>query len=409
MTDTDLARRQLGGAVHQKPVFSRTGLQERAFSRMFQGLVYAQIWEDPVVDIEGLALVPGDNVVCISSGGCNLMSYLTAAPGSIRAVDLSPAHVALVRLKLAAATALPDQAAFYDLLGHADRPGNPDLYFRHIAPVLDPASRAWWETRMGLTGRRIDMFARGFYHYGALGRFIGAMHLVAKVGGVDFRPLLAAQSLAAQQAFFDTEIAPLFEKPVIRALARRRAALFGLGIPPAQFEKLAEDGGGDVVPVLRERTRKLMCDFPVSENYFAWAAFNRGYRADGTGPVPPYLEARNFDAVRANAPNASIVNRSLTDMLADEPDASKQAYVLLDAQDWMTDAQLTALWTQITRTATPGARVLFRTGGGPDILPGRVPAAILDRWRYDAALSPVLWKRDRSAIYGGVHLYHFQG
>ena len=48
-------------------------------------------------------------------------------------------------------------------------------------------------------------------------------------------------------------------------------------------------------------------------------------------------------------------------------------------------------------------------GGGPDILPGRVPAAILERWRYDAALSPELWKRDRSAIYGGVHLYHFQG
>lgn len=409
MTDIDLARRQLGGAVHQKRALSRTGLQERAFSRMFQGLVYAQIWEDPVVDLEGLALGPGDNLVCISSGGCNLMSYLTAAPASIRAVDLSPAHVALVRLKLAATTTLPDHAAFYDLFGHADRPGNPALYDRYVAPTLDPVSRAWWETRMGLSGRRIDMFAKGFYRFGALGRFIGAMHLVAKLGGVDFRPLLAAQSLDEQQQFFDAEIAPLFEKRLVKTLARRRASLFGLGIPPAQFEKLARDGGGDIVPVLRERTRKLMCDFPVSENYFAWAAFNRGYREDGTGPVPPYLEAANFEAVRANAPRATIVNRSLTDMLADEPEASKQAYVLLDAQDWMTDAQLTALWTEITRTAAPGARVLFRTGGGPDILPGRVPETILGRWRHDEELSPELWRRDRSAIYGGVHLYHFQG
>jgi S-adenosylmethionine-diacylglycerol 3-amino-3-carboxypropyl transferase len=408
MSQTDLARQQLSGAVHQNRAFSRTGLQERAFSKLFQGLVYAQIWEDPVVDMDGLALEPGDNIVCIASGGCNMMSYLTRAPGSISAVDLSPAHVALNRLKIAAATALPDHAAFYDFFGHADRPGNPALYDRHIAPVLDAQSRTWWETRQGRLRRRIDMFAHGFYRFGALGRFITAMHAVSRIGGVDYAPLLAARTLEEQTAFFDSQIAPLFENRLVRMLARRRASLFGLGIPPAQFEKLASDGGGDIVPVLRERTRKLMCDFPISENYFAWAAFNRGYRADGTGPVPPYLEAADYDAVRAHAPRASIVNRSLTDMLADREEASTQAYVLLDAQDWMTDAQLEALWTQITRTATPGARVLFRTGGAPDILPGRVPDSILSRWRYQPGCED-LWARDRSAIYGGVHVYRFEG
>jgi S-adenosylmethionine-diacylglycerol 3-amino-3-carboxypropyl transferase len=408
MAQTDIARRQLSGAVHQNSALSRTGLQERAFSRLFQGLVYAQIWEDPVVDIEGLALQPGDNIVCIASGGCNLMSYLTIAPGSISAVDLSPAHVALNRLKIAAATALPDHGAFYDFFGHADRPGNPALYDRHIAPVLDPESRAWWEARQGRMPRRIDMFTRGFYRFGALGRFIGAMHVVARIGGVDFAPLLAARTLDDQRAFFDTRIAPLFENRIVKALARRRSSLFGLGIPPAQFEKLARDGGGDIVPVLRERTRKLICDFPISENYFAWAAFNRGYRADGTGPVPPYLAPANFDAVRAHAPNASIVNRSLTDMLADRASDSTQAYVLLDAQDWMTDDQLTALWSQITRTATPGARVLFRTGGADDILPGRVPEPTLGRWVCQDG-SKDLWARDRSAIYGGLHVYRFEG
>jgi S-adenosylmethionine-diacylglycerol 3-amino-3-carboxypropyl transferase len=74
----------------------------------------------------------------------------------------------------------------------------------------------------------------------------------------------------------------------------------------------------------------------------------------------------------------------------------------------MTDAQLAALWTQITRTARPGARVLFRTGGAPDILPGRVPDDLLRRWSYQPQ-SRSLWERDRSAIYGGVHLYRFEG
>jgi S-adenosylmethionine-diacylglycerol 3-amino-3-carboxypropyl transferase len=74
----------------------------------------------------------------------------------------------------------------------------------------------------------------------------------------------------------------------------------------------------------------------------------------------------------------------------------------------MTDAQLTRLWSEITRTAKPGARVLFRTAAAPTLLPGRVPDTILDRWDYAAGESLDFTARDRSAIYGGVHLYRLK-
>lgn len=409
MNDQTIARQQISGAVHQNTALTKTGALERIFSNLFTGLVYAQIWEDPVVDMEALQLQPTDHLVCIASGGCNLMSYLSTGLAGISAVDLSPAHVALNRLKLTAVQTLPDYATFYDFLGHADRPDNVALYDKFIAPALDDASRAFWDSRQGRMRRRIEMFEKGFYRFGVLGRFIAAAHLVAGLGKVDFSPLLASKTMDEQREFFDREVAPLFETRGVRFLARRKASLFGLGIPPAQFEKLAADGGGDIVPVLRERTRKLMCDFPVTENYFAWAAFNRAYDPSGNGPVPPYLEAVHFDAVRDAAPRASIVNRNLTDMLSDKPDDSQNAYVLLDAQDWMNDEQLNALWTQITRTAQPGARVIFRTGGSPDILPGRVAHDILSRWSSTPEEGHALWQKDRSAIYGGFHLYRFQG
>ncbi len=41
----------------------------------------------------------------------------------------------------------------------------------------------------------------------------------------------------------------------------------------------------------------------------------------------------------------------------------------------MNDEDLTALWTEITRTARPGARVIFRTAADERLLPGRLPAA----------------------------------
>ena len=83
----------IGGAVHENRALKLGGLSERAFARLFSGLVYPQIWEDPVCDMVALGLKSDDHIVCIASGGCNVMSYLTAAPASITAVDLSPWHV----------------------------------------------------------------------------------------------------------------------------------------------------------------------------------------------------------------------------------------------------------------------------------------------------------------------------
>ena len=295
---------QIGAAVHRNRGLSREGLLERGFSRMFQGLVYAQIWEDPVADMAALGLGPTDHVVSIASGGCNVMSYLTAGPAAITAVDLSPAHVALLRLKLAAARHLPDHAAFEAFFGRADDPENPVRYWRYIAPQLDAESRAYWEAR-GPVRPRISAFARGFYRHGALGRFIGAAHLVARLGGVDFTRLLDAETLADQRRFFDEELDPLIGSWPVRALAARRASLFGLGIPPAQYEKLAADGGGSILPVLRERVRRLVCDFPIRDNYFTAQAFGRGYDRRPGAARPPYLEAGNFEAVLTGAPRRS--------------------------------------------------------------------------------------------------------
>jgi len=408
MSQTQTVSEQLGQAVHQNKALSREGVLERMFSRLFQGLVYAQIWEDPVVDMEALELGPQDHIVCIASGGCNMMSYLSANPASLTAVDLSPAHVALGRLKLTAAQRLADHRAFYSLFGHANRRENVALFDQHLAQHLDEDSLNYWNGWM-LTGRRKKMLSSGFYRYGLLGRFISTLHLVTGIAGVKFRDLLSAQSLEEQTAFFERDIAPLFESRFVRFVAKRRASLFGLGIPPAQYDKLAADAGGDVIPVLKERTRKLFCDFPINENYFAWAAANRGYNPYGHGPVPPYLEEQNFETIRGAAARASLVNRSITDVLAEAPADSKTAYVLLDAQDWMTDDQLNALWSEITRTAAPGAKVIFRTGGLEDILPGRVTESLLDQWTYNPDKSAKGLTNDRSAIYGGFHVYDFVG
>jgi len=397
--------RGLGAAVHRHRPLSRRGIEERLFTLAFRNLVYPQIWEDPVVDLEALRLTSSDRVAAIASGGCNVLSYLVADPQRIIAVDLNGAHVALNKLKICGLRHLPDHAAFFDFFGRADSPSNIARYDRSLRPHLDEATRAYWDAR-GLDGRRhIEAFAHNFYRHGLLGRVIGAGHLVAKLYGKRIDAVLTAQTLDQQRHAFEREIAPLFEKRFVRWLARRPAALYGLGIPPSQYRALAGDGPDGIAAVLKRRVERLACDFPIRENYFAWQAFGRGYATASDPSLPPYLQRENFEILRARAERVRIDHGSLTDVLAAEPPESLDAYILLDAQDWMNDATLTALWTQISRTARPGARVIFRTAADERLLPGRVPAEILDLFDYDAARSRELGARDRSSIYGGFHLY----
>ncbi len=398
----------LAMALHRSPALSSSGLQERIFSYLFRSLVYPQIWEDPVVDMDALHIRRSDHIVAIASGGCNVMSYLCAQPARVTAIDLNNAHVALVRLKRTAAASLADYRQFHTFFAQADRRANVKIYDRLLAHRLDADTRAYWEARTITGRRRISRFARGFYRYGLLGAFIGAAHMIARLHGVNPKDLLKSDSVAEQQQFFENRLAPLVRKPLIRWLSSHPAALYGLGIPPKQYQALSGDKGGDIAAVLLERLERLACGFDLRDNYFAWQAFGRSYASDQWAPLPPYLEKENFSRLRTAADRLDIRHDSMTAFLRRSPPESVDCVALLDAQDWMSPAELNDLWLQITRTARPGARVIFRTAANELLLPGKVDPRILSRWRRDDARSEALHKRDRSAIYGAFHLYRFE-
>ena len=394
-------------AAHQRPATTKRGALERLFTLMFKGFVYNQIWEDPVVDLDALKLAPHHRLITIASGGCNVLNYLAAGPQRIIAVDLNPNHVALTRLKLQSFAHLPDHESFFRFFGHANDKANRRVFDDFLSRRLDPETRRYWERRMPLHGRRINMFARNLYRYGLLGRFIGVLHVVAKLHGKRLKDILSAQTPEEQRAIFERTIAPLFDNRLVRFLSRMPVSYYGLGIPPAQYDELvASSSDGNPVTTLRERVERLACDFPIAENYFAWQAFGRGYDVEGRNAVPGYLRAENYETIKSRLDRVEVLHASMTDFLAKQPACSVHRYVLLDAQDWMNPEQLTALWTQIDRTAvSEDARVIFRTAGPDSPLPKKLPPSLLASWDYREDEGKAFHARDRSSIYGGFHVY----
>lgn len=400
-----MSARLIANAVLQRDDARPGKILDRLFAAWFQNFVYNQIWEDPVVDLEALALGPESRLVTIASGGCNVLNYLLADPASVAAVDLNPAHIALTRLKLEAVRHLPDHETFFRFFGCADEESNLETYVRHLRPNIDDATRRFWDGRAPLGGRRINFFVKGLYRRALLGHFIGVAHRSARLLGGDPQRILTAANLEDQRRIFDEAVAPVFDRKMIRVLCRLPVSFYSLGIPPAQFEALRRDSDGDIVALFRERVRRLACDFPIENNYFAWQAFGRGYDHEHRQAVPAYLRAENFATLSERAARVETHLVSMTDFLAGEPDASVDGYVLLDAQDWMGRDQLNALWREIGRTARPSARVIFRTAAAGSPLPEALEPATMAGWRYEAERSRELLAQDRAAIYGGFHLY----
>src|SRR5260370_10138283 len=81
----------------------------------FSGVRYAQCWEDADVLVEALDVRPGDVCLSIASAGDNTLALLTRHPARIIALQLSPAHLACVDLRVAAYRA-PEHAELLALI-----------------------------------------------------------------------------------------------------------------------------------------------------------------------------------------------------------------------------------------------------------------------------------------------------
>jgi len=395
----------LADAVYGHRAQGHVGILDRLFARWFERLVYTQIWEDPACDLEAMAVESHHRIITIASAGCNALAYLLADPAEVVAVDLNRAHLALLDLKAGALRAFDHHQDFLEMFGRGHSKANIARFRQHIAPLLSVEARRWWMARDAFGRPRISMFTTGLHRHGLTGRFIGIVHAWARLRGVRLEDWTLAKTPQEQAVWFDTKVARLFDGALVRRLAASPPVVWNLGIPPSQHEALCEGEVQTMASVLRERARRLATIAPVADNWFAWQAFARRYNVE-QGPLPPYLEAKAFGLLKTRVDRLQMAHENLRVVLTGRTAASLDRFVLLDAQDWMSDDELVRLWQEITRTARPGARVIFRTAGVASPLERALPPAIAQRWRADHVTADRLHARDRSAIYGGFHLMH---
>src|SRR5258705_3880661 len=121
-------------------------VSEVAAGADFSAVRYAQCWEDADVLLDALDVRPGDACLSIAAAGDNTLALLTRNPARVVAVDLSPAQLCCLELRVAAYRAL-GHPELLELLGSAPS-GRRIGHYRLCRPLLSAPARDFWDARL---------------------------------------------------------------------------------------------------------------------------------------------------------------------------------------------------------------------------------------------------------------------
>jgi S-adenosylmethionine-diacylglycerol 3-amino-3-carboxypropyl transferase len=347
-------------------------------------LVFAQVREDPRVEIAALAPRANDRVVVVTSGGCTALSLLAAGAGEVHAVDLNRAQNHLADLKLAAVRGLERRAAIAFLGGLPAQGDERVAAYDDVRSELTPAARSYWD-------RRHSAIRRGVLNAGASERFIGLVawlvrHVVQTPDRVE--RLLACRTLDEQRALFAREWNTRRWRWLFEALLNRWA--MSRAYDPAFF---AHVGRAHFAEHFRRLAEHALTEVPVADNYFLHHMLTGRYPVDHPDGVPPYLSERGTRVLASIRRRLTLVDGSVSTYLRVLPDRSVNGIALSNVAEWMTPPAIRALFAEVERVAAPGARVVFRNFVGWTEVPEACPRLVEDT-AFGAAL---IW-RDRSVV-----------
>jgi S-adenosylmethionine-diacylglycerol 3-amino-3-carboxypropyl transferase len=372
-------------------------------------LVYNTCWEDPRLDRVALKIGPEDNILVITSAGCNALDYALCGPKHVFAVDMNPRQNALLDLKLAGIRRL-DFEDFFRLFGYGHHPDARKLYRDRLRPALPRWSAAYWDKWI----KFFDTPGRSFYYRGTSGYFARLIKVyVDKV--IRVRPFLDAaldaETVEEQREIYERHLKEKFWSRPMRFAMNRDTTLSMVGVPKAQRRQVETQYDGGIVKFVQDCVEAVFCKLPLSDNYF-WRVYMKGEYSRRC--CPEYLKPENFERLKSGLADRISTHTNSVQGFLEMHETRISRYVLLDHMDWLSDKFFPLLeleWQAILSRAAPGARIIWRSGGLRTDFLDRVsinvhgkPRLLPEILKFERELAAELHEKDRVHTYGSFYI-----
>lgn len=321
----------------------------------FDDIRYAQLWEDADVLTAALGDQRDKTLVSICSAGDNALAMLTLDPARVVAIDLSPAQIACLAIRIAAYRTL-DHTEFLELMG-ARPSARRGTLLDTVGATLDAGTSAFWEAR------RSEVETHGI---GGIGKF----ERYFRVFQTWFLPLAQTRSTLdevfrskprdARASFFDKRWDNWRWKLLLKVFFSN-AVMGRLGRDPAFFDHVE----GSLADHVAGRLRHAGVDLDPAENPYLHYIL-RG--THGTA-LPMAWRAEHYDTIRDRLDRLDVRCGALESFVATGQKAD--GFNLSDIFEYMDERIFSEVYGSIVDAANSGARLVYWNM----MVPRRMPPA----------------------------------
>jgi S-adenosylmethionine-diacylglycerol 3-amino-3-carboxypropyl transferase len=344
----------------------------------FSAIRYAQCWEDADILVAALEPAPGKRCLSIASAGDNTLALLAGSPDYVLAVDLSPAQLACLELRVSAYRELQHHELL-QLIGSVPCDDRVHLY-RRCRQRLSPGVLNFWDARSALIERGIGAIGK-FEEYFRMFRtwVLPLIHTRARIAR-----LLRDKSKKQRIAFYEKEWNNWRWQALFHIFFSRRL-MGALGRSPAFFQYVQ----GNVATRILDRTRFALTELGPADNpYMQWIL-------SGTHNcvLPFALREENFEPIRRNLDKLEWQCSSVEDALSQN--GSFDCFNLSDIFEYMSPESYEQLLRCIVARSNRRARLAYWNMLAPRSRPETMAAVLepLDK------VSHALFVQDKAFFY----------
>lgn len=345
----------------------------------FSILRYAQCWEDADLLVRALQPAAHHHLLSIAAAGDNTLALLAQGPARVVAVDLSPAQIASLELRVAAYRRL-DYPDAMTLLGVLPGPHRTDLYQR-IRPELSTDAQRYWDQHhaaivAGVVGAgRFERYLRLF-----------RVHVLPWIHRAEVRAaLFQRRSLVERCHFYATEWDTWRWRWLFRIFFSQ-PLLGRMGRDPAFFRYVDTDIATHLLGRVRDALTVLD---PTKNPYLQWMVLGR---FDTT--LPAAFQPENFPLIRRYLDRLEWHTCALESYLAQSQEKF-HGFNLSNIFEYMSLASYHAVLDQILATSHAEARLVYWNL----LVPRRRPDTLARRLASLDNLANTLHRGDRAFFY----------
>ena len=305
-------------------------------------LRFAQCWEDADRVLDGLAIRPGDTCVCIASAGETALAMLACNPAKVIAIDVAPAQLAALELRVAAYRTLSYEELLV-FLGSQRGSGRDGLYAR-CRPLLARTTRTYWDGRP-------EAIAAGLGACGTVERRIASLrqHLLPLLGrGEVVARLLAERDPVARARIFASDWNTWRWRSVAGAMRLPAALGAWRGLLPTVAD------AATIATAVGAMHRLLVEQDPADNPYLQWALTGSHGSA-----LPFALRREQYATICANLDRLEWRLCAVEGLLGEVGDRAIDRFALSDIFEYMAESAFRTLLYRLARAGRHGGRLAY--------------------------------------------------